>query len=120
MTAKQRRKKNRLNAVLNATGPVSVVGKEASRRNRLTHGLTAKTLTLPGEDPEQIHVRAERWHEACQPEGPDEEVLVDQLALAALRLERIARAEDEIVAEQVRDGEMEWDLGQTLALVTVS
>jgi hypothetical protein len=116
MTAKQRRKKNRQNA-LQSKGPFTQEGKRASRANALKSGLTAKTLTLPGEDPEVIQARAERWHEACQPEGPDEEVLVDQLALAALRLERIARAEDEILAEQVRNVEIEWDLDQNLRLV---
>jgi hypothetical protein len=118
MNAKQRRKKRHQTTLLKpATGPITPEGKEASRRNRLTHGLTAKVLTLPGEDPEAIQAQADRLHEDLQPEGHDEEVLVDQIALASLRLERIARAEAEILAEQVRNAETEWDLEQNLRLL---
>jgi hypothetical protein len=118
MTAKQRRKKNRQPALpKSATGPRTEEGKEASRRNRLTHGLTAKTLILPGEDPEQIQAQADRLHDDLQPEGADEEALVDQMALASLRLERAAKAENAIIAEQVQSAEIQWDLKQQLRLL---
>jgi hypothetical protein len=96
---------------------VTPAGKEASRRNALKEGLTAKVLTLPGEDPEQIQARAERWHEAYQPESHDEEALVDQVAIAELRIERLAKAENEIIAEQIRKAETQWTLRQELRLL---
>jgi hypothetical protein len=118
MTAKQRRKKNRQNAT-RSTEPITPEGKEASRANAVKSGLTAKTLALPGEDPDAVQAKAQRWHKACQPKGHDEEVLVDQMALAALRLERIARAEDDILAEQVRNAEIAWDLEQGRRLLSL-
>ena len=51
--------------------------------------LTAKTLlALPGEDPEAIQAKAQRFCDDLQPEGHDEEVLVDHIALASLRFDR--------------------------------
>jgi hypothetical protein len=116
MTAAQRRKKNRENG-RKSQGPVTQEGRDISRRSALKHGLTAKVLTLPGEDPDQIQVQADRFFEALQPESHDEEVLVDQIALASLQLERLAKAQTEILAEQVRKAEIRWDLNQNLRLL---
>jgi hypothetical protein len=115
-SAKKRRRISRENG-RKSQGPITPEGKEASKKNALRHGLTAKTLALPGEDPDAMQAQADRLHEDCQPEGHDEEVLVDQLALASLRLERAAKAENEIVAEQVRNAEIQWDLKQQLRLL---
>ena len=89
LTARQRRKKNLENA-RRSCGPKSVEGKEASRANSMTHGHTAKVLTLPDENPDLVNVQASAWRDTCQPEGHDEETLVDHLALATVRLERLA------------------------------
>ena len=43
---------NRLNAQA-SPGPRTAEGKAASSRNALTHGLTARTLLLEGEDPQE-------------------------------------------------------------------
>ena len=83
-----------------ATGPKTPEGKLNSRKTALKHGLTAKTVILPGEDPDQIHARAERWRQTYNPVGAAEEELVDQIALASLRLKRITRAENAAVAIQ--------------------
>jgi hypothetical protein len=111
LTACQRRKVNQANAA-HSTGPTSVEGKEASRRNSLTHGLTAKALTLPNEDEADIQASADAWHDACQPQDHDEDVLVERLALASLQLGRITTAENGVIAEQVRKAEIEWDKAQ--------
>src|SRR5438874_5150141 len=115
MNRAQRKKQNRLNA-RKSTGP-SEQGKLISRANALKHGFTAKVLTLPDENPEQIQAQANKWVEACQPQGHDEETLVNQLALAELRLERLAKADHEVTAEQVRDALGQWDLKQKLRLL---
>ena len=117
MSAAQRRKRNRLNARKHSTGPRTNDGKNISRLNAVTHGLTAKTLTLPGENPNEVKSRAEYWHQTYQPQGPAEETLVDQLILAEVRLERIKKAENEIVDEQSRNSEIQFDVDQGLRLV---
>ena len=109
MTGAQRRKRNRENGS-KSRGPITQSGKESACKNSLTHGLTAKILTLPGEDREILHARAQRWHDDYQPDGADEESLVNQLILGELRLDRIANAEHEILAEEGRIAETQWDL----------
>jgi hypothetical protein len=84
--------------------------------NALVHGFTAKVLTLPGENP-QAQARAESWQETYQPEGHDEECLVNQLANAELQLQRMVDAHHEITAEQVRHAETNWDRRQSLRLL---
>jgi hypothetical protein len=78
----------------------------------MTHGHTAKVLTLPDENPDLVKVQADAWRETYQPENHDEEVLVNHLALATVRLERLAKAEDAVVDEQVRRAEVNWDSTQ--------
>ena len=116
LTKAQRRKQNQLNAQ-HSTGPKTDQGKSISRSNSLIHGMTASVLALPTENPEELATQAEAWSEACQPEGLDEQTLVDQLALSSIRLGRIARAEAEIVAEQVRHATDEWDRNQEVRLL---
>ena len=108
LTPAQRRKQNQINAQ-HSTGPKSQEGKNRSRGNRLTHGLTAQVLSLPDENPEEIAAQTEAWHDACQPQGLDEETLVGQLALTSLRLGRLSKAEAAVLAEQVRTAESDWD-----------
>ena len=116
LTQAQRRKQNQLNAQ-HSTGPKTDQGKNIARSNSLIHGMTASILALPTENPEELEAQAEAWNDACQPEGLDEQTLVDQLALSALRLGRIARAEAEIVAEQVRHATHQWDRSQEVRLL---
>ena len=82
--------------------------------NALVHGFTAKVHTLPGEN---LESRAQSWQETYQPEGHDEEVLVNVLANAELQLQRMVEAHHEITAEQVRKAETKWDRKQSLRLL---
>jgi hypothetical protein len=112
----QRRKQNRANA-RHSTGPTSQQGKLVARFNSLRDGLTAKTLVLPNENPEDVQARVDAWHQSCQPQGHVEEELVDQMALAAQRLQRIARAENAILAEQVANAKIDWKHAQETRLL---
>ena len=116
MTAAQRRKRSRENGK-RSQGPVTPIGREISRQNALRHGLTAKVLTLPGEDPEAIQAEVDRLYQALQPRSRDEEILVEQMALASLRLARSELAHHENVAEQVRNAEILFDRKQNVRLL---
>ena len=70
--------------------------------------MTAKTLILPGEDPDEIRAKADSWRATFQPQGAGEEALVKQLALAERRLDRIAGIELATIDDQVRDAEVHW------------
>src|SRR4051794_3604439 len=116
LTPAQRRQQNRSNAQ-HSTGPKSQEGKNISRRNSLIHGLTAQVLALPEENPQEIASQAHAWHDACLPQGHDEETLAGQPPLIPIRLRRLARAETAILAEQVRTAESDWDRDQELRLL---
>jgi hypothetical protein len=119
LTIVERRKQNRANAQ-HSKGPITEQGKSKSSQNSLKHGLTAVHLTLPGENPDLVQAQADAWHDALQPQDNDEEVLVDQLALGSLRLERIARAETAILAAQVVEAKTEWGREQQRKLIKYS
>ena len=100
-----------------ATGPTTPEGKLTSRANSLKHGLTARTLILRNEDPDEIRAKADYWRDSYQPQGAAEEALVDQIALESLRLERIVRAEYAALSGQLRNAERRWDLKQIVRLL---
>ncbi|HZW31807.1 MAG TPA: hypothetical protein VFF52_13930, partial [Isosphaeraceae bacterium] len=74
-------------------GPKSPEGKARSRFNALKHGLKAKTLVLPGEDPQQYQGRLEAWIADLQPQNDVEQTLVERAVTLTWQLERAARAE---------------------------
>jgi hypothetical protein len=116
LTRAQRRKKNRANA-RHSTGPTSQQGKRIASLNSLRTGLTAKSLVLPNENPEDVQAGINAWHQSCQPQGHVEEELVDQMALASQRLQRIVRAENAILAEQIANAEIDWKHAQQTRLL---
>ncbi len=99
-------------------GPRTEAGKARARYNALTHGMTARSDVLPGEDAAEFEARRLAFHIQIRPRNPLEAGLVDRLARdswlsertknsAAARLEyRIrhlpleqARAEEQSVAK---------------------
>jgi len=74
-------------------GPVSEEGKTRSKYNAVTHGLTAKTLVLSGEDPQKLQRRFDAWTADLQPQNSVELFLVEQAVQASWKLERVDRAE---------------------------
>ncbi len=79
---------NRRNAK-RSTGPRSAVGKARSRRNALTHGLTAQHLVLPDEDPEEFDALREAIFASLAPEDALQDQLVERAASLAWRLRRV-------------------------------
>ena len=89
---------NRRNAQ-RSTGPRSPAGKTAVALNRLSHGLYAATLILPGEDPEQYQQLHDQYQAYYQPRDIVEQELVDQLAAAKWRMFRTALLEAEFMED---------------------
>ena len=93
---------NRANA-LKSTGPKSVEGKEAARRNSLKHGLTGAGVVLPGEDEGEVAIREAAFREQLVDEGDAlGGALVRQMAIASLRVERAFRMETALAAARMR------------------
>ena len=83
---------NRLNA-LKSTGPKTPEGRAAVRLNGVKHGLTAKTLVLPGENESDFIALLESHEAEHSPATPTEEALVLQLVMADWRLRRLYHQE---------------------------
>jgi hypothetical protein len=87
-----RAESNRHNA-RKSTGPRTSDGKARSRLNAVKHGMTAKTLVLPGEDPERLQSRLETWTDQLQPQNDVEQFLLEQAVHSSWKLERAERVE---------------------------
>ena len=93
---------NRLNAE-RSTGPKSVEGKEAARRNALKHGLTGGGVVLSGEDEHEVAIRVAALEAQLVPEGDVlSGLLVRQVAISSIRIERAFRNETALAAERMR------------------
>ena len=88
---------NRQNA-LKSTGPKTPGGKDAARRNALTHGLLSAEMLLPGEDEAALVGLRGRLTEELRPVGELEGLLVERAIAAVWRLRRLGRVEAGIFA----------------------
>jgi ribosomal protein L17 len=87
---------NRANAQ-HSTGPRSVEGKAASSRNALKFGIHAKSLVIPGEDPEELEELTRDYERDLAPVGAVETTLVETIVRAAWLMRRVTRIEADVV-----------------------
>jgi hypothetical protein len=87
---------NRENAQ-HSTGPRTPDGKLASSRNSFQHGLYAKQLVLPGEDPAELEALRQDLRHEHQPANTTEQILVNELAEHYWRLRRMRKLEARIM-----------------------
>jgi hypothetical protein len=100
MTSTRRAEANLRNSA-RSTGPRLLCGKSRARLNAVTHGLTAETLILPGEDPREFQRRLDGWTAALAPANPFEHDLVRQVATLSWRLDRADRVQDALIADSL-------------------
>src|SRR5690348_1353723 len=84
---------NRENAQ-HSTGPVTPEGKARSSKNALKHGLSAKALLLPSDDPAAFQRHLGSFLNEYKPQGPTEQQLVRTLANNSWHLDRVNRLEE--------------------------
>ena len=101
LTPEQRSQINKSNS-LKSTGP-SAAGKLRSRSNALKHGLRAKVLALPNEDPAVVAGRTEAWNEFYQPKSPAAQHLVNQCVHATLLADRCEQFHAAQLDRQIRE-----------------
>jgi hypothetical protein len=89
---------NRQNAQ-SSTGPRTAEGKERSRFNSLGHGLTAKHVVIPGEDPAEYEAHRADLIKALNPANSVEAELAEELAASSWRLKRAHRVETAVLSE---------------------
>jgi len=86
-----------------STGPRTDAGKAASAANSLKHGLTAKSVLLPGEDEAAYRKMCEGMISSFNPGNEPEQDLVQLLCDTQWRLQRCGRIEAAILSEDVVD-----------------
>ena len=86
-------------------GPVTEAGRRRSSQNALKHGLTAQTILLPSEDPDEFHQLLASYIRQFQPDGPVELDLVHDMVAAKWRLQRLALIETQLFIESMEHAE---------------
>ena len=89
---------NRANSQ-NSTGPRTEAGKARSAMNALKHGLTAKAILLPNEDPEAYQRHIDTFMNEYKPANPAELTQVTNLANMSWLLQRVDRLELALFSE---------------------
>src|SRR5581483_7248239 len=86
-----------------STGPRTEEGKASSSRNSLSHGLTAKTVLLPGEDPAEYQTFAEGVRKDFESHNATQSALIQELIDIQWRLLRVPAIEARILSEESPD-----------------
>jgi len=76
-----------------STGPVTPEGKARSSQNALKHGMTAKAIVLPGEDPGAYQRHVDSFMDQFKTDNPAELAQVQNLADTSWHQARIGRPE---------------------------
>jgi hypothetical protein len=87
---------NRENAQ-HSTGPRTEAGKQRSSLNALRHGLTGQIVVMPSEDLQAYQSHLKSFTDEYHPEGATEANLVQALADASWRLNRVAALETNVL-----------------------
>ena len=74
-------------------GPVSAGGKLKSSQNATLHGLLSTRLVVGGENPLEYQLLLNSLTEDLRPEGANEQMLVEKIAVALWKMKRLNAAE---------------------------
>ena len=80
-----------------STGPNTPEGKRSSRLNAILHGLRARTVVQPGDDPVEFEKLCADLQKVLQPKDRPEQLLVEKMAIAEWQLARWQRAESTLL-----------------------
>jgi hypothetical protein len=95
-SASDRAEINKANAQ-HSTGPKTKAGKKKSSLNALRHGLTGQVVIMPAEDLQAYQRHLQSFTDEYHPKGATEAHLVQALADASWRLNRVAALETNLL-----------------------
>ena len=84
-----------------STGPRSAEGKERVKYNAVRHGLTARNVLLPGDDPEEYQARIDDLKQDLGTRNRYEEQQVERAVQAAWMADRAIRSETAWLTERM-------------------
>src|SRR5580693_4425461 len=96
MSVPHRTEINRANSQ-HSTGPKTEAGKQRSSLNALRHGLTGQIVVMPTEDLQAYQSHLKSFTDEYDPKGATEANLVQALADASWRLNRVATLETNLL-----------------------
>jgi hypothetical protein len=92
MTSDRKVAANRRNAQ-KSTGPRTLSGKAIASMNAVKHGLTSRKPLIPGENEADFAQFTAAWASELRPAGPQQELLAEQIIMAAWQLRRVPQLE---------------------------
>jgi hypothetical protein len=107
-TSSKRVDANRANAA-KSTGPRTPEGREKSKLNATTHGLTAQTSVLPGEDREELEALSRSLMRQLNPRGVVQRLIAERAVSITWKLRRVARAEEEVARQMDERAMQSWE-----------
>src|SRR3984893_17685768 len=103
MISERQQDANRRNAA-KSHGPITPEGRAAVRHNALKHGFTAAEIILPTVEAEaDFEQFRQAFQNKCQPVGPIEQVLVEDMVISRWRLNRIRKMEPGFFARNLQE-----------------
>jgi hypothetical protein len=90
-----------------STGPRTAEGKRNSKYNALNHGMTARSVLLPGEKAEELAAHQQHLIDSFQPRHAVEVAIVERMALDIWRADRVERSAGLRIAERLRHEPLE-------------
>jgi len=96
MATESQFKANRENAE-HSTGPRTDEGKDHSRFNAMKHGVDARSMIIPGEDPAQREALSNALVEQHQPQNVDEAFKVETIVELIWTIRRLERFENRML-----------------------
>jgi hypothetical protein len=99
---------NRANS-LKSCGPRSISGRNRSAQNSLKHGLSGAGVVIHEQDKDEVERRDEALQAELAPQSAMGAILVRQMAVLSVRMERGATQESAAIAERVRHAADDFD-----------
>jgi len=88
------------------TGPKTAEGKAASSMNATKHGLSSNKVVLPGESRAAYDRLVDTLMDEHQPDSPTEALLVEEMAQAHWRLNRVRYRQDTAFESETLDAKL--------------
>jgi len=111
MVSEQKLAANRRNAQ-KSTGPRTLSGKAISSMNAVKHGLCSSKPLVTGENEAEYAGFVDRWLDELRPSGARQELMAEQIILAAWQMRRVPGLRAGVISPQM-DRNIKFDLHPT-------
>jgi len=111
MVSEQKLAANRRNAQ-KSTGPRTLSGKAIASMNAVKHGLCSSKPLITGENEAEYASFVDRWLDELRPSGARQELMAEQIILAAWQIRRVPGLRAGVIGPQM-DRNLKYELHPT-------